>query len=88
MANVREFDVVVVGGGNAALSAALSASEAGVSVAVLEAANKEERGGNSRFAGAVFRIPHKGLAHLKSLLCDEALYQAEKVDVGPYSPKI
>ena len=82
---VHDFDVVVVGGGNAALSAALSASEASAKVVVLEAANKDERGGNSRFAGAVFRIPHQGLNHLKTLLCDEALYQTEKVDVGPYS---
>ena len=85
MENVRDFDIVVVGGGNAALSSALSASEAGAKVVVLEAANKDERGGNSRFAGAVFRIPHQGLNHLKTLLCDDAIYQTEKVDVGPYS---
>lgn len=85
MANVCKFDVVVVGGGNAALTAALSASEKGANVVVLEAANEEERGGNSRFAGAVFRIPHKGVNHLKTLLCEDALPQVEKVDIGPYS---
>jgi tricarballylate dehydrogenase len=45
---VRVSDVVVVGGGNAALSAALSASESGARVLVLESAPKEFRGGNSR----------------------------------------
>ena len=41
-------DVVVIGGGNAALCAALSAREAGASVLVLECAPPEFRGGNSR----------------------------------------
>lgn len=43
-----ESDVVVIGGGNAGLCAALGASEAGASVTVLEAAPAEFRGGNSR----------------------------------------
>ncbi len=40
-------DVLVVGGGNAALCAALMAREAGASVMLLEAAPREWRGGNS-----------------------------------------
>jgi tricarballylate dehydrogenase len=43
-----EVDVAVIGGGNAALSAALTAREAGRSVMVLECAPREFRGGNSR----------------------------------------
>jgi len=41
-------DVVIAGGGNAALCAALTARECGVSVTVLECAPPEFRGGNSR----------------------------------------
>ncbi len=41
-------DVLIIGGGNAALCAALVAREAGASVAVLEASPKEWRGGNSQ----------------------------------------
>jgi tricarballylate dehydrogenase len=44
----RTYDVLVLGGGNAALTAALTARRAGVSVLVLECAPKECRGGNSR----------------------------------------
>ena len=43
-----QSDVVVIGGGNAALCAALTAREAGRSVTVLECAPIEYRGGNSR----------------------------------------
>jgi tricarballylate dehydrogenase len=45
--NQNQLDVLVIGGGNAALCAALMAREAGASVLVLEAAPKEWRGGNS-----------------------------------------
>ncbi|MFZ4652260.1 MAG: FAD-dependent oxidoreductase, partial [Rubrivivax sp.] len=41
------LDVLVIGGGNAALCAALTAREAGASVLLLESAPREWRGGNS-----------------------------------------
>ena len=44
---MEEPDVLVIGGGNAALCAALMAREAGASVLLLEAAPREWRGGNS-----------------------------------------
>jgi len=44
----RKYDVLVIGGGNAALCAAISARRTGASVLVLEGAPKFYRGGNTR----------------------------------------
>lgn len=45
---IKGYDVLVIGGGNAALSAAITASEQGARVMLLESAPKCFRGGNSR----------------------------------------
>ncbi|MEO1469544.1 MAG: FAD-dependent oxidoreductase, partial [Pseudomonadota bacterium] len=52
-------DLLVVGGGNAALCAAITAAEAGRSVVLLEAAPRPYRGGNSRHTRN-FRCKHEG----------------------------
>ncbi|MFL1453114.1 FAD-dependent tricarballylate dehydrogenase TcuA [Marinobacter sp. GN3S48] len=44
----KNYDLVVVGGGNAALCAAITAAEHGARVLILEGAPKTYRGGNSR----------------------------------------
>ena len=61
---IIETDVAVVGGGNAALCAALMARESGVSVTVFESAPFEYRGGNSRHTRnmrCMHRVPADGL---------------------------
>ncbi|MFK7870624.1 MAG: FAD-dependent tricarballylate dehydrogenase TcuA [Roseobacter sp.] len=52
-------DIVIVGGGNAALCAAITAAEAGAQILILEAAPKAYRGGNSRHTRN-FRCMHHG----------------------------
>ncbi|MGA0394283.1 MAG: FAD-dependent tricarballylate dehydrogenase TcuA [Rhodospirillales bacterium] len=64
-----QWDVLVVGKGNAALCAAHAAVNQGATVAILEAAPEDEHGGNSRFAGGVMRFTYDGLDDLKKL-CD------------------
>jgi tricarballylate dehydrogenase len=54
----RTYDVLVVGGGNAGLCAAMTAREAGASVLLLESAPRAFRGGNSRHTRN-FRCMHE-----------------------------
>ena len=54
----KTWDLVIVGGGNAALCAAITAAEAGASVVILEGAPKDYRGGNSRHTRN-FRCMHQ-----------------------------
>jgi glycine/D-amino acid oxidase-like deaminating enzyme len=54
----------VVGAGNAATCAALSARENGASVLMLEIAPEHWRGGNSAFAGGAWRIIYRGFGDL------------------------
>jgi tricarballylate dehydrogenase len=63
----QEFDVIVVGKGNAALCSALAANETGAKVLVLEAASQDESGGNSRFAGGVMRFAYETVEDLRKV---------------------
>src|SRR5579872_2706942 len=65
----RKYDVLVIGGGNAALCAAISAAREGASVLVLEGAPKFYRGGNTR--------------HTRNMRC--AHDTATDILTGPYT---
>jgi tricarballylate dehydrogenase len=65
----RQYDVLVAGGGNAALCAAIAARRAGASVLVVEGAPKFYRGGNTR--------------HTRNFRC--AHDSATETLTGPYS---
>ena len=78
-------DVLVVGAGNAALCAAISAHENGARVLMLEAAPFEERGGNSHFTGGAFRFAFAGVNDLISVLPSLAQENLENVDFGTYT---
>src|SRR5215207_6247490 len=65
----RKYDVLVIGGGNAALCAAISARRAGATVLVLEGAPKFYRGGNTR--------------HTRNMRC--AHDAATEILTGPYT---
>src|ERR1700756_1098729 len=65
----KRYDVLVVGGGNAALCAAIAARRDGASVLVLESAPKFYRGGNTR--------------HTRNMRC--AHNAATAILTGPYT---
>ena len=65
----ESYDVIVVGGGNAALCAALEARGAGRSVLLLERSTEHMRGGNTR--------------HTRNIRCSHA--EADQFFSGPYS---
>ncbi|HEY7448718.1 MAG TPA: FAD-dependent tricarballylate dehydrogenase TcuA [Vicinamibacterales bacterium] len=80
MDSARPYDVVIVGGGNAGLCAALAARRAGARVLVLEAAPKHFRGGNSRHTRnlrCMHDVPTNGLTGSYS----ESEYWADLLDV-------
>jgi tricarballylate dehydrogenase len=86
---MQEYDVIVVGAGNAALSAAVSAHEHGARrVLVLEKAPRAMRGGNTHWAGAVLRIAFDDPRELAPLLPDvEKQYASFYEGVTPYTRK-
>ena len=81
---MHTWDVIVVGGGNAALCAALSAKESGASVLVLERAGEEESGGNSRFTAGLMRIAYDGVDDLRPLI-DLSEDEVARSDFGAYT---
>lgn len=69
------YDVVVVGGGNAALCAAMTAREAGVSVLLLEASPKDFRGGNSRHTRNLRYMHDQGNEFLTGPYSEEEFFE-------------
>ena len=79
------FDVIVVGGGNAAMCAALSAREKGARVLLMEKASPPERGGNCPYTGGGFRFTHNGAEDLRPLLADASVLEGLEGVISPYT---
>lgn len=80
-----DWDVIVVGAGNAAFCAAHAAREQGASVLVLERAPKEENGGNSRFTAGAIRFAYDGVEDIRALCPDLSEDQIAVTDFGTYT---
>ncbi|MDQ2703829.1 MAG: FAD-dependent tricarballylate dehydrogenase TcuA [Pseudomonadota bacterium] len=79
------YDVVVVGGGNAAFCAALAAQENGAKVVVLERAPEAENGGNSRFTAGAIRFAYRGVDDLREIMPDLTQEEIDRTDFGTYT---
>ncbi|MEH7177113.1 FAD-dependent tricarballylate dehydrogenase TcuA [Neobacillus vireti] len=82
---IYETDIVVIGAGNAAMSAAISARENGADVLVLEKAPEAEKGGNSTFTHGSIRFAYNGVEDLKEIMPDLSQEDIDSSDFGVYS---
>ena len=82
---MQKYDVIVIGGGNAAFCAALSAREACQRVLVLERAPEDEAGGNSRFTAGLMRVAYNGVEDLKKAIPDLSPEEIARTDFGTYT---
>ncbi|MBM3485714.1 MAG: FAD-binding dehydrogenase [Alphaproteobacteria bacterium] len=78
------YDVIVIGAGNAAGCAALSAREKGMRVAMIERAPLDEAGGNTRFTAGSMRVVYNGLDDIKKLV-DLSETEIATTDFGTYT---
>lgn len=79
------YDVVVVGAGNAAFSAAHAAREVVERVVVLEKAPRNLSGGNSYYTAGAMRTTFNGVEDLRPILEDFADEEASQVELAPYT---
>jgi phytoene dehydrogenase-like protein len=79
------YDVIVIGAGNAGLTAALAARQQETRVLLLDKCPKAARGGNTRFSGGGFRFTYNNLDDMRPMLPSLTNEEAAKMEVGTYS---
>ena len=78
------YDIIVVGGGTAALAAALVARESAARVLVLEKSPRHMRGGNGRLTGGNVRFAFDDPSDLTRFLPNEDVRPWENLQIIPY----
>ncbi len=76
--------IVVVGSGNAAMSAGIAALEAGADVLMLEKAGEDLAGGNTKYTAGAMRFAYDGSADLHPLLAHPEDPRIARADFGSY----
>src|ERR1051325_5822576 len=79
------YDVIVIGAGNAGLTAALAAHENGAKVLLLDKCPKPTRGGNTRFSGGGFRFTYNAMDDMRPMVPQVTDQEAANLEVGTYS---
>ena len=80
-----DADILVVGSGNAALTAAIAARDAGADVLMIEKADETLAGGNSKYTAGAMRFAYEGLDDLLPLLLDPDDPELARTDFGSYT---
>jgi tricarballylate dehydrogenase len=76
--------VIVVGGGNAGLCAALAARERGAEVVLFERATGRLAGGDTGFTAGAMRVAYRGAGELRTLLPEVSDEEIAHSDFGSY----
>ena len=80
MSNV--WDVVIVGSGNAALTAGIAASEKGAKVLIVEKADQAMSGGNTKYTAGAMRFAYEDSDALIPLLAHPDDERVARSDFG------
>jgi tricarballylate dehydrogenase len=80
-----QYDVVVVGSGNAALCAGISAKEEGANVLILEKGPFQKRGGNSFFTDGAIRFAYRDLDEIREIMPELTNEEASRINLPIYS---
>jgi succinate dehydrogenase/fumarate reductase flavoprotein subunit len=84
--NNSQYDVVVVGSGNAGFSAALSARENGAKkVLLVDKCPPEWAGGNTYFTAGAYRTVFRGLEDVLPFVHNVDKETAGRIDMNPYT---
>jgi tricarballylate dehydrogenase len=85
VARSETCDIIVIGGGSAAFSAAVSARQAGAErVVMLEKAPEADYGGNARYSGTGFRFVHAGAQEIRQFVPDLDAALFATMTIPPY----
>ena len=77
--------IIVVGSGNAAMSAGIAALEAGANVLMLEKASEQLAGGNTKYTAGAMRFPYENSEELLPLLSNPNDERISRTDFGTYT---
>lgn len=95
MALPEDCDILIIGSGNAGLSAAISAAQTittstsptkkPAQILLIDKCPEEWAGGNTYFTAGAFRTVHNGLPNLLPLVNNVDSSTAQKIDIPPYT---
>ena len=81
----NECDVIIIGSGNAAMSAGIAASEKGAKVLIIEKASEDLAGGNTKYTAGAMRFAYNNSNELLPLVANPEDPRVAISDFGNYS---